>query len=217
MLGFPRPKEKNPRRPLVTDDRFEKVRAVSDRVMMVRGRGETKREERSYLSEVLDLAHGTGRRISAILALRHEDVRMDGGEPVAIRWPADTDNTGKESLVPIDTEVRAAIDRILVDRPLIGKAYLFPAINDPSKPVAKETVSQWLVRAETLAGVEKQDGSLWHAYRRGWATARKHLPVQDVMAAGGWSEPTTLQTCYQQADRETMYRVVCEPANLREA
>ncbi len=214
-LGLPRPKEKNPRRPLVTDDRFERVRAASDNVMMVRGRGKTARVERSYLSEVLDIAHGTGRRISAILALRYQDVRWQDGNPAAIQWPADTDKLGKESLVPVNGEVRRALNRIFSDRPGIGGGCLFPAVNDHSIPIATETVAQWLLKAEALAGLPKQDGSLFHAYRRGWATARKHLPIQDVMAAGGWSEPTTLQTCYQQPDEATLLRVVSEPAELR--
>jgi hypothetical protein len=62
--------------------------------------------------------------------------------------------------------------------------------------------------------VEKQDGSLWHALRRAWATARKHLPTPDVAAAGGWCDQNTLLTVYQQADQETMYRVVSEPARI---
>ena len=38
--------------------------------------------------------------------------------------------------------------------------------------------------------------------------ARKHLPDVDVAAAGGWSDQSTLREVYQQADQETMYRVV---------
>ena len=57
----------------------------------------------------------------------------------------------------------------------------------------------------------------WHTFRRKWATERKHYPIQDVMAAGGWGDPTCLQTLYQQADDATVYKVVSEPAELREA
>lgn len=57
-------------------------------------------------------------------------------------------------------------------------------------------------------------GSL-HAYRRPCPN-RKHLPIQDVRKAGGWSEPTTLQTVYQQPDEATLLRVVSEAAQLRE-
>lgn len=34
-------------------------------------------EQRSYLSELLDLAYATGRRISAICQLRYDDLRLE--------------------------------------------------------------------------------------------------------------------------------------------
>ena len=69
----------------------------------------------------------------------------------------------------------------------------------------------WLRKAEKLAELEPQDGSLWHAYRRGWATARKHLPDVDVAASGGWSDTTSLKRAYQHADSDTMLSVPKEP------
>ena len=57
--------------------------------------------------------------------------------------------------------------------------------------------------SEDRAELEPLDGSLWHAYRRKWATERKHLPDTDVAAAGGWSDLTSLKTAYQQVDAET--------------
>ena len=45
----------------------------------------------------------------------------------------------------------------------------------------------------------------------------EHLPDVDVAAAGGWSDTTTLKHVYQQADQDGMYRVVSEPAAVREA
>ena len=65
--------------------------------------------------------------------------------------------------------------------------------------------------------MERLDGSLWHAYRRKWATERKHLPDADVAAAGGWENTNTLRLIYQQADQETMLQVVLERGILREA
>ena len=56
----------------------------------------------------------------------------------------------------------------------------------------------------------------FHAYRRKWATERKHLPVKDVAEAGGWLDTRSLERCYQQADEHTLLQVVCEPRKLRE-
>ena len=184
---------------------------------MAVGRGGARRWVCSYLAEILIIVNGTGRRINAILHLRYDNLRLDQKPYGAIHWPADTDKTGKEWLVPISKEVRGAIDRVLQERPGIGAAFVFPSVNDPSKPLAGDVASSWLMKAERLAKLPKQDGSLWHAYRRKWATERKHLPDVDVAAAGGWSALSSLQTCYQQADPQTMFEVVSSPTRLGEA
>jgi hypothetical protein len=56
----------------------------------------------------------------------------------------------------------------------------------------------------------------FHAFRRKWATERKHLPAVDVAAAGGWSGTDTLLRCYQQADDVTMLAVILGGGELRE-
>jgi len=216
VRGFEAPTEDNPRRPVASTDRYEVLRAVSDRVSMEFRWGGEAQKKRSYLSELLDLAYGTGRRISAICALRYEDLRLDAKPFGAIRWPAATDKQGRETTAPVSPTVRAAIDRIIQDRPGIGAAYLFPSPTDPNAPVAYERVRTWLLGAEGLAKLPKLKGSLWHAFRRAWATARKHMPLKDTAAAGGWASTETLVRCYQQPDDETMLAVVLNSAELRE-
>jgi len=216
VRGFDVPTEKNPRRPVATTDRYEALKAVSDRVMMeVRWDGQ-RRKQRSYLSELLDIAQGTGRRISAIRQLRYDDLRLDVKPFGAIRWPQDTDKMGRETVAPITAKVRAAIDRSLAERPGIGAAYLFPSPLKQGAPIRYELASEWLLDAEKLAKLPKQSGSLWHAYRRGWVTARKHLPDVDVAAAGGWKDVRMLKECYQQPDLETMLEVVQGGRDLKE-
>jgi integrase len=223
VRGFEAPREKNPRRPVATQDRYEAIRRVSDRVTMGvaprrRGRRWEYRKVRSYLSEILDIVNGTGRRISAACSLRYRDLRLNDGTPHgSIRWPADTDKEGTERTVPISPTVRRALDRITAERPGIGGAPLFPSPLKQGEPIRYELASAWLREAEKLAGLEPLKGSLWHAYRRGWATARKHLPAVDVAEAGGWAGPQTMQASYQHADRDTMLRVVLEAGELREA
>ncbi len=57
-------------------------------------------------------------------------------------------------------------------------------------------------------GLDPQEGSLWHAYRRKWGSERKHLPDVDVAAAGGWKDTVSLKRAYQQADADTILSVV---------
>ena len=216
VRGYDIPTEKNPRRPVATQDRYEALRSVSDSVVMEVWWDSGRAKRRSYLSELLDIVNGTGRRISAVLQLRYQDQRLDEGPHGAICWPADTDKQGREWLVPISPSVRRALDRILAERPGIGAAYLFPSPTDQTQPIAYERVRTWFQQAERLAGVSKQQGSLWHAFRRKWATERKHLSAADVARAGGWSSVETLQRCYQQPDEATMLRVVLGAGELRE-
>ena len=110
VRGFDAPSETNPRRPVATTDRYRALRGISDQHMMeIRAFG--KREEhRSYLSELLDIAAGTGRRLSAICRLRFRDLRLSDQTPYgSICWPADTDKMGRETTVPILRFVQRSI------------------------------------------------------------------------------------------------------------
>jgi integrase len=213
VRGYESPAERNPRRPVATQDRYEALRAVSDQVRMQLRRGDWE-IRRCYLSELLDIVNGTGRRISAVCRLTYDDLRLGEGPHGALRWPAATDKMGVERTVLVSPGVRRALDRILDERPGAGPAPLFPSPADPLKPVTRHLADKWLRKAERLAGLEAQNGSLWHAYRRKWATERKHHPDVDVAAAGGWKSLQALKTAYQQADPNTMLRVVLEPHEL---
>ena len=216
VRGYDIPTEKNPMRPVATQDRYEAIRGVTDQVTMeIRWNGK-REEQRSYLSEIFDIANGTGRRLSAVCSLTYGDLSLSDEPYGSIRWPADTDKMGHESTVPISPSVRAALDRIHLERPGIGAAPLFPSPSDPTTPMTRHLADKWLRKAEKLAGVESQKGSLWHAYRRKWATERKHLSDTDVAAAGGWQNSLTLRKVYQQSDAETMLQVVLGGGELRE-
>jgi hypothetical protein len=215
--GYMMPADKNPRRPVATQDRFVAVRTAAERVTMQLRYGGRYQRVRSYLPELLDIANGTGRRIRAICELHYDDLRLNDGTPYgSIRWRADADKCGRETTVPIGPAVRDALDRLLADRPGLGAAPLFPLPSDQSRPLTRNLARALLKKAEALAGLPPLDGSLWHAYRRKWATERKHLPAPDVAAAGGWKETTTLTRLYQQPDPQTMLRVILEAGELRE-
>jgi integrase len=202
------PHEQNPRRPIATLDRLDAILAKADAV-------------HSFLAPLLQLVAGTARRISAVLQLRYEDLRLAKTKAAphgAIRWRGETDKMGREWSAPINATVRAALDALLAARPGLGAAFLFPAPRSGgAKPVDRWLAAKWLEQAERLAEVPHLEQGCWHPYRRMWATARKHLPIQDVAQAGGWKNHAVLATLYQQPDDVTLYRVVSEPSELREA
>ena len=125
-----------------------------------------------------------------------------------LHWRAASDKQGVDSIVPICDRVRAALLEYLGKNPRLGEAFLFPATQDERKPVRKGRAGNWLMSAEKLAGLSKLSRGRWHPYRRLWATERKHLPSQDVAAAGGWNDTQALTTIYQKADPGTVLRVV---------
>lgn len=121
-----------------------------------------------------------------------------------------------EWTAPLSPKARAVLDRLRRERPGLGNALLIPSPVNPEEPVSYERVRCWLNKAEELAKVAKQQGGSFHPYRRAWATARKHLPLKDVAAAGGWKSEAVLLRHYQQPDEATLLRVVIGGVELRE-
>jgi integrase len=148
-----RPKNLAPMRPIATWDRFLKIRAKADQVLMFARKGdvgavlvETGRAQftrgegpvhlwmrPSYLPELLDLAEATGRRISAICRLWYSDFIREGGVVTKIRWRPF--KGAAEKIVPLSAEGRAAVARILLKRGGHGDTWVFPS---PRKPHAAD-------------------------------------------------------------------------------
>ena len=95
---------------------------------------------------------------------------------------------------------------------------VFAATNATDGIMDRHLFDKWLMVAERAAELPKLDGALWHAYRRKWATERKHLNPnpKDVAAAGGWKDIATLLEVYQQSDEAFMLAVMSEPKKLHE-
>lgn len=214
--GLAIPREENPRRPVLDDARHAKLLAVADRVQMA---GTDGAHVRSYLRELLVIAHHTGRRIRAILNLRASDWRPDEAKHGALMWrvgPGNRKRGAKEKLVAVHPAVRTALVALLRERPAVGEAFLFPAPADAAQPVDRHAATNWLIEAEQLAGLEHVKGLGFHGSRRRWATARKGLPLADVAEAGGWTKDSSaLLTCYQMADDETTEAVVLHERPVR--
>ena len=207
--GFERPKAKNPKRPVATYDRFLAVRENADEV-----------DPQGLFGSFMDLVEALGWRVSAVCQIWASDVDRTP-KPSApfgrIRKRGEVDKEGVEMWVPLSQAARAAIDRIFERNPVVGNAYLFPSPRRKGQPWSRWHARDLLERAERAAGVEPIEGGDWHPYRRKWATERKHLPAQDVAAAGGWRDLRSLQNAYQQVDEETLLAVVSEPRKLRSA
>ena len=205
-------REKNPARPVASWDRFVATRtALANLAANALTAGERERWVRLDLALVL--AEATGRRRGAIVALSWEDVDFAAG---TIRWRAEYDKKGVESVVPVPP---ALLEELMRLRKALGalKGRLFPSAKDPSRPLPADMLTQWLRAAEAKANLPKLGQGLWHPYRRKWASERMHLPLKAVADAGGWKDVSTLLTCYQQSDEATLLAVMNEPKKRRES
>ena len=216
VRGLKLPREENPARPLATEERYRKLLGVSDEA-----------DPLGRIRCLLVLAWETGRRLSSLIHLRASDLLFTRDQvrralaeegqdeawadhwPQAIRWRANNDKQGYLSFSPMTNPARDALEAHLKRRAVVGEAWLFPQDEQhPGEPMTRRLAGCRLGKAEQLAGLPHQKQGGWHAFRRAWATRRKHLPVQDVMAAGGWRDINSLQKAYQAADPETVRRVM---------
>lgn len=72
------------------------------------------------------------------------------------------------------------------------------------------------MRSTAECAVERIHEAIRRTAGRKWASERKHLPLKDVAAAGGWKDVSTLLNVYQQSDEESVLAVTSVTLKLRE-
>ena len=211
LEGVRRPRERNPRRPVATWERFVATRQAIIRLQNDAA-SELERVRWIKMELALVLAEATGRRLSSIRQLKWEDCDLVRGE---IRWRADADKKGREWIVPLP---EALVDELRTFKAKLAAlgGWVFPGERKPHQPMDRHLFDKWLTVAEQKAGLPKLSGGLWHPYRRKWKTERKHLSLTDVAEAGGWRDLKTMLTSYDHPDRESLLAVMAEPKKLRD-
>lgn len=212
LKGLRLPVEKNPHRPVATFERYVKTRTAIHR-LAANSQSEKERARWMKLELALVLVEATGRRLGSVRQLRWEDIEL--GKQPSIRWRADADKKGYETVVPIPGKLAEELRDFRRRLGAVG-GWVFARQSDSVNPMDRHLFDRWLRVAEKKAGVPKLDGGLWHPYRRKWATERKQHPLRDVAEVGGWKDTETLLTCYQQPDSETLLSVMSEPHKLRD-
>ena len=151
-----------------------------------------------------------GWRVTGVCHTRAEELDFTPrpGMPYgSVRKNPHVDKEGVGQQVPLTKRSRAAFKRALKLRSLKAgaKAYIFAAPKNKRKPWSRWRVRDLTNRAEKTAGIEHIGGS--HAVRRKWVTERKDYPIPDIMEAGGWVDPRSLEA-YMHSDPDTTYQVV---------
>lgn len=211
LEGVGRPREQNPRRPVATWERYDATRLA---MQARREAAETSTVKALWakMELALVLASSTGRRLGSIQHLQWDDFDFQNNR---IHWRAEHDKKGRDSVIPYPA---ALLDEVRKLQRVVGAlgGWVFAGERKPERPMDRHLFDKWLRIAEADAELPKLEGGLWHPYRRAWATARKHLSLKDVAAAGGWKDYDTLLKCYQHPDEETLLQVTSEERKVRE-
>ena len=159
------------------------------------------------------LAWHTGHRISAILSLRWDAVDFTA-RPNApfgtITWYArvGADRKKYEHIVPMNEPTRKALLTWRDESRVHAIArWVFPFVPNAERPLDYCEVRRWLRDAIAFAKLTKERLGGWHMFRRGFATARKVMPLRDLASVGGWRDTETLVKSYVHATTEGTLRV----------
>ena len=185
--GLTPPREPSPRRPVMSEERYRAMLAVAGDVEW--------RFETAFV-----LAHETGHRRTAIARLKWSDV----GDGVVL-WQKQNDKIGHEHSTPLTNAAEHVLAAAKLHR---CSEWVLPAPHDHHRPVPKERMRTWWRKAERRAGLERIIGLGWHSLRRKFATDLKDVPLVDLCALGGWKSATTVISCYQQPDEDTMRKAL---------
>ncbi|MCZ6714751.1 MAG: tyrosine-type recombinase/integrase [Deltaproteobacteria bacterium] len=164
LKGLPIPKERNPRRPVMTDE----LR-----------RGLTGHSPSWQFALALLLERETLRRNSSIRRLRWSDVDL---EQETVRWRAEFDKAGRENVTPLTHAAVAAL-RGAPSRG-IGDAPVFPSAADQSKPTPRGTFQVWLRRAKARWVKATADGERPTLREKVWGVgfhSEKRAGVRDPL------------------------------------
>jgi len=194
LRGLKLPKEKNPRRVVLTQAEYEALLRVADEVNW-------------RFRVALVLAHETGHRIGAICQLRWSDIDLDTS---SIRWRGEHEKTGYEHRTPITSMAQAVLVEARRRNPGIGDAPVMPAPKEAAACMTRWLASSWWKRAERLAGLEPKRGRGWHSLRRKFASDLMDLPLKVLCDLGGWKTAETVLQCYQRPDESRLRKAIEE-------
>jgi integrase len=215
IRGFKSPRETSPERPVASHERYEAtMRALTE--LAEEARDEEVRHLWRSLRFALMLVVFTGRRVSAVLKMRWSDVDVSDSKFMehALRFRRENDKKDKDRHIPYVEQLAAIFAEAKRELGGGGDAPIFGQARDRTKPLSPDGIRKRLLEAERRAGQPKLKRGLWHPYRRKWVSERRHLPVRDVMEAGGWDDYQTFLNCYTITTPATVASVLNSPVRL---
>lgn len=151
------PKEKDPRRPGISDEQHE---------------ADLDHSPNWRFSLVAVLCRETMHRMNSVRLLRKKDVNL---ETRWVRWKGEFDKTGRQLTTPLTDVAVEAIRSI----PHVESPWLVPAEEDPDRPVSRSTLNTWMERVKERAGIDVERLG-FHAYKRAGVRTKefRELPAK---------------------------------------
>jgi integrase len=199
LKGLPVPREENPSRTVLTLEQYQRLVGAAAK-------------EGGQVECFVKLAWHTGHRSSSIRNLRWSDVDLEGRR---IHWRGENDKIGLDHWNPLHSEVvealkaHKAVLELVQDCPLSDE-WIFPAPQDPSKPMPRETAHKVWKRLASAAKLPVGQRYGWHSFRRAFSNRlhRSGAPFRDLQDLGGWKSPKTLTEVYLLPDEEAQRRAL---------
>lgn len=186
LKGLPYPADDTPCRPLLADDSYQRMRKVAARV-------------HPRFGAFLVLVHETGHRAASVRTIRWSD--LDLAKKV-VSWKPEHDKIAFAHETPLTETAVAVLGAERARQSAIGDAWVFPSDRDSTQPLPRHTANKWWRRAETLAEITHVRGTGYHSSRRKFASEMKGTNLRDLAYMGGWKNPETVLTVYQQPEME---------------
>jgi integrase len=102
-------------------------------------------------------------RMNSVRQLRKEDVDLQAGR---VHWRGEFDKTGRELVTPLSPEAVEAIR----NAPPVLSPWLIAAETDPSRPVSRSVLNDWIMRCSAQCTTKCRLRSL----RRRWKRSARH-------------------------------------------
>lgn len=197
--GFPLPVERNPKRPVCTDDLYEALTGVANQV-------------HPLVNPLLVLCRETGHRIGSVRQLRWSDVDLDRA---TVTWQAATDKEGRTHTTPLTLAAVATLQTLRRSTNAPFDGWVFPSPVVPDAPCSRHVVRDWWERIAKLAKVPTGQRIGWHSLRRGFATAMRDASPKELTDLGGWADYSTPLKIYIAPDLDAQRAAFATRRTLR--
>lgn len=194
--GFPIPREANPRRPEMTPELHARL---------VQGAADWR------MAGVMELCRETRHRRGSVQNLRWEDVDLAGR---LVTWRAEHDKSGLAAVTPLTSRATEVLRRLPRS---LGTPWVFPAPDDPSRPVSASTLNMWMRRTKERLGIDVP-GLGYHGEKRAGVRdpAFRGLPDAVKEALSG-TKAETLRRVYDEVSLPAMQDAVASLERQRTA